>query len=209
MRGVVEEGGDRVKLALGERVELVVVADGAAGGESEPDLGDGFGAVAGVEDEVFLGDGAALVGGHVAAVEAGGDFLVEGGVGEEVAGELFDGELVEGLVAVEGVDDPVAVGPHFAEVVEVEAVGIGVAGGVEPVAGAVLAPGGGFEEAVDVALVGVGRWSSTKAWTMLGVGGRPVRSRAARRARVWRSASGAGVRPAASSRLRMKRSIGF
>ena len=45
-----------------------------------------------------------------------------------------------GMVAVEGVDHPVAVRPHLAVVVEVDAVRVGVAGRIEPVAGAVLAP---------------------------------------------------------------------
>ena len=83
---------------------------------------------------------AAFVGRDVAAVEAGGDLLVERGVGQQVAGELLDGELVERHVPVEGLDDPVAIGPHLAVVVEVDAVRVGVAGGVEPVAAAVLAP---------------------------------------------------------------------
>ena len=70
-------------------------------------------------------------------------------VGQQVAGELLDREPVERQVAVEGADDPVAIGPHLAEVVEVIAVGVGVAGGVEPVAGAVLAPAGRGEQPVD------------------------------------------------------------
>ena len=77
LRRVVEERRQRVELLLRDRVELVVVADRAAGGQAEPDLRDGLGAVAGVEDEVLLGDRAALVGRDVAAVEAGGDLLVE------------------------------------------------------------------------------------------------------------------------------------
>ena len=42
-------------------------------------------------------------------------------------------------VAVERLDDPVAIGPHLAVVVEVQAVRVGVARGIEPVAGAMLA----------------------------------------------------------------------
>ena len=60
--------------------------------------------------------------------------------GQQVAGQLLDRELVERHVAVEGVDDPVAIGPDLAVVVEVDAVRVGIAGGVEPVAAAVLAP---------------------------------------------------------------------
>jgi hypothetical protein len=66
------------------------------------------------------------------AVIAGGHPLPHRGLGEQVAGKLLDREPVEGQVAVEGVDHPVAVGPDLAEVVDVNAVRIGVAGRVEP-----------------------------------------------------------------------------
>ena len=72
-------------------------------------------------------------------MEAGGDPLVLGGVGEHVAGDLLDGELVEGHVAVERVDDPVAVFPDFAAIVLFVAVGIGVARQIQPRAGPALA----------------------------------------------------------------------
>ena len=55
--------------------------------------------------------------------------------GQQVAGDLLDGELVERHVAVEGVDHPVAPAPHRALAVALVAVGVGVAGGVEPAAG--------------------------------------------------------------------------
>ena len=157
LRRVVEERRQRVELLLRERVELVVVADRAAGGQAEPDLRRRLGAVAGVEDEVFLVDRAALVGRDVAAVEAGGDLLIERAVRQQVAGQLLDRELVERLVLVEGVDDPVAVGPDLAVVVEVDAVRVGVAGGVEPVAAAMLAPVRRRQQLIDVLLVGVRR----------------------------------------------------
>src|SRR4051812_12507691 len=107
----------------------MVVTDSATGGEAEPDLGSSFRAVAGVEDKVFLINGTAFVAGDIAAIKTAGDFLVECVFGQEVAGELFDGELIEGFVAIEGADDPIAVGPHFAVIIEVNAVAIGIAGG--------------------------------------------------------------------------------
>ena len=54
------------------------------------------------------------------------------GVGQQVAGELLDRELVERHVAVEGVDHPVAPPPHVALAVGLVAVGVGIAGRVEP-----------------------------------------------------------------------------
>ena len=136
--GVVEERGELVELALAERVVLVVVADRAAHAHAEPGLAEGLGAVAGVEDLVLLVDEPALVGGDVAAKEARGHPLLQGRVREEVAGQLLDGELVEGHVGVEGADDPVAVRPDVPVVVEVNAVGVRVARDVEPLPGAVL-----------------------------------------------------------------------
>jgi hypothetical protein len=71
----------------------------------------------------------------VVPVEAGGDFLLERGVGQEIAGELLDGELVEGFVLVEGADHPVAPRVQLAVAVHLVAVGVGVARGIEPVGG--------------------------------------------------------------------------
>jgi hypothetical protein len=63
--------------------------------------------------------------------------LFFGGVREEVAAELFDGELVEGFVFVEGADDVVAVGPDGAGGIVGVAGGVSIAGEVEPHAGPV------------------------------------------------------------------------
>ncbi len=151
----IEEGVERVELAGRERVELVVVADGALAGEAEPDVRDRGRAVHGVTEEELVVDRSALAGRHVAPREAGGRLLVAAGVRQEVAGDLLDGEAVERHVGVEGLHDPVAVGPHLPLVVEVEAVRVGIAGGVEPVPGHLLAVVGAGEQAIDEPLVGV------------------------------------------------------
>jgi hypothetical protein len=89
--------------------------------------------------------------------EAGGDFDVGVAGGEEVAGDLFHHEAVEGEVLVEGADDVVAEAPGVgADVVLFVAVGLAVADDVEPVAAPAFAVGGGGEEAVDERFVGVG-----------------------------------------------------
>jgi hypothetical protein len=66
---------------------------------------------------------------------------------------LFDGELIEGHVGVEGTDDPVAIWPDGAAAVFFVAVGVGVAGEVEPFAGPAFAVLRGGEETVDGGLV--------------------------------------------------------
>ena len=99
----------------------------------------------------------AFVGRDVAAMEAGGDLLVERRIGQQVAGQLLDGELVERQIAVEGLDHPVAIGPDLAVVVDVDAVRVAVAGRVQPVARAMLAVMRRGEIAVDHVFVGVRR----------------------------------------------------
>ena len=82
-------------------------------------------------------------------MEGRGHDLVAGGVRKQVAGELLDRESVKGLVRVEGLDHPVAVGPHRALRVALEAVGVGVAGEVQPLGGHVFAVMGRGHEAVE------------------------------------------------------------
>ena len=77
------------------------------------------------------------------------------GPGQQVAGQLPGDELVVRQIGVEGLDDPVAPGPHGAIDVGLVAVGVGVAGQVEPVDGHALAEPGRGQQAVDQALVGV------------------------------------------------------
>ena len=123
-----------------------------------------------------------FVRGHVAALEAGGDALVERGFGQQIAGQLFDGELVERQIAVEGRDHPVAIRPDLAVIVDVDAVRVAVARGVQPVAGAVFAVMRRGQVAIHHALVSIrGDVSCRKASISAGLGGRPVVSRATRR----------------------------
>src|SRR5579875_2143820 len=102
------------------------MAYSAVGCQTEKYARRSLGAVARVENKIFLRDKSAFIGSNVAAVKTGGDQLIESGIGQQIAGQLFDGKLVEGHVAIEGIDDPIAIGPHFAVVVEMDAVGIGV-----------------------------------------------------------------------------------
>ena len=153
--GVAEEGGQRIEVLLGDGIELVVVAGGATHRQAQPDRAGGVDPVLGVHDLHFLFDDPPFVGGDVAAMEAGGDELLRGRVGQQVAGQLVHRELVEGQVPVEGPDDPVAVGPHLAVVVDMQAVGVAVAGRIEPVAAPVLPVGRGPHEPVDPPGVGV------------------------------------------------------
>ncbi len=134
----------------------MVVAGAAVCREPEEDPAGRRDTIIGVADEVFLLDGPAFVGGHVAPVEAGGHELVLGRIRQQIPGDLLDHEPVEGLVPVEGGDDPIAVGPHFPVVVEMQAVGVGIAGGIQPVPRPMFAPAGAVQQTVDPTFVGIG-----------------------------------------------------
>ena len=136
---VVEEGHQLVVLALAERVVLVIVTLAAADGQSEKDRAGGVHAIDDRFDAELLGVGPALFVDKRVAVKSGRDDLVEPRVGEHVTGELLDDELIERQVAVEGIDDPIAVLPDRAWLVARVAVRVGVTGGVEPIAAPALA----------------------------------------------------------------------
>ena len=152
--GVPEEGRQGVEFPLGNGVELVVVAGGASHRETQENHAGGIGSILGVDGLVFLGDDAAFVGGDVASMKAGGHQPVQAGVGQQVAGNLLQRELVEGLVPVESPDHPIAVGPHLPIVVDVDPVGVSVAGRIQPVAGSMLAPVLRLHEPVDQSFIG-------------------------------------------------------
>ena len=128
-----EERVELVKFLLRDGVKLVVVADRALTGERHPGVHRRGGAIHGVTEDIFRIDRAAFAGGHVAAVEATRDELILRRIRKQIAGELLDGELIERQIAIVSADHPVAVGPHRAFVVEMQAVGVAIARLVEPV----------------------------------------------------------------------------
>ena len=154
--GVVEEGVERIELVDRDRVVLVVMADGAAASQPHPGLHHRARSLDGVAILELGDERPAFARGHVAAIKARGEELVGGRIGQQVARKLPDGELVEGEVLVEGADHPVAIAPHLTFIVEVQAMGVGVAGGVEPEPGLFFAVVGRGEISVDHALVGAG-----------------------------------------------------
>src|SRR4051812_7009177 len=105
----------------------MAVATGTAHGEAHPRCCGGGPAIGDILPLIPLGDGAALEVDHVIAVEASGNFVAGSGAGQEVAGELEYGEAIKRHVAVEGLDNPVAPGPHVSVGIDVIAVGIRVA----------------------------------------------------------------------------------
>ena len=134
----------------------MVVALGAAERRAQPHARGVANAVGEVDRAVLLRLRAALLGRLQQSVVAGGDALRVRRAGQQVAGQLLGGEAVEGQVGVPGSDHPVAVAPHRARVVAVVPDAVGVAHEVEPEERHPLAEVRGGEQAVDLALVGVG-----------------------------------------------------
>ena len=149
-----EEGVEGVKFLLRDGVELVIVADGTSGRQTHPSLRRGGSALDGITEDEFSINGAPLTGGDVVAVETGGNQLVLGRAGQEISSQLVDGELIERQVAVEGSDNPVAVGPDLALIVEVQTVCVCVSGHIEPVAAHLFTVLRAVHEAVHATLVG-------------------------------------------------------
>ena len=113
----------------------MIMAAGAFGGQAEQGGAGRADAVGDVFDAIFLVDDAAFGVDDVITVEGRGQPLGVRRVRQQVAGELFGDELAEGGVMIEGLDDPVAPAPHRAGGVVIEAMGVGIAGDVEPVLG--------------------------------------------------------------------------
>ena len=131
-RDVVEVGKNLVKLLLGDRVELVVVTAGTPEGQTQPHRRGRRDAIDGVLHQELVRDDAAFAVLAMVPVEGGGYPLIEGRVGQHVARDLLDGELIERYVVVVGVDHPVAPPPHRPFAVCLIPVGIGVARGIQP-----------------------------------------------------------------------------
>ena len=96
----------------------MIVAARAAHRQAQPDGRRGFDAIDDVLDGVLFGDDAAFGVGAMIAIEAGGDVLLERGIGQQIAGQLLDRELIERQVAVVGLDHPIAPPPHVAVAVD-------------------------------------------------------------------------------------------
>ena len=151
---LVEEGEEAVILLLGQRIVLVVVTATTVEGETHPDRAGGLGHIHHVVHAVLFRDSSAFAIDRMVPQEAGGELLLGGGIGQEVAGQLPDCELIPGDVSVEGVDHPVAPWPHGAFAVALVAVRVGVTCGVEPRPRHPLPVTRRGEEAIDQIAVG-------------------------------------------------------
>ena len=129
---LIEVSEEAIVIALRDRVVLMVVALSTLHRQAEPHERRRLHAIDRIFHAKLFGDRPAFVGRGVVAVEAGGDLLIARGVGQQIAGELLDGELVVRLVFVVGLDHPIAPGPHVAWAIGVEDAAVAVARRIEP-----------------------------------------------------------------------------
>ena len=157
---VSQEAEQRVVIGLRNGVELVVVATGAS--DAQPEEGGARRAQHVVEVVEFRRGGVIrLIVPDVQSVEASSDetgspfrcegrFGLEGRFGQFVTRELFSHELIVGLVAVEAVDDVVAVTPGVRlRSVALVPVALGIADQIQPMSSPTLAIMRGLEQAID------------------------------------------------------------
>ena len=97
----VEEGKERVVVALRDRIELVIVATRALERQPEHRGAERVHAIDDVLGAKLVLDAAALVRLPVQPVEGGGDALVARRVRQQIAGKLPEEELIVGQVLVE------------------------------------------------------------------------------------------------------------
>ena len=122
----------------------------------EDALADGVHAVEHGFHAELLGVDAALFVDHRVAQKSGGDALILGRRSASRSPAICSMmKLVVGQIAVERVDHPVAIEPDAARLVLLEAVGVGIARRVEPVAAPALAVVRRRQQPVDLLLVGV------------------------------------------------------
>ena len=108
------------------------MALGARHGQAKPGGGGRVHTVKENHIALFLRDGPAFAVEQVIAVKRGGDELILGGIGEEVAGELFGGKLIKGHVRIEGFDHPVAPDVLMRVTVLLETIAVGKPRGIQP-----------------------------------------------------------------------------
>ena len=149
--GTLEDAGERVVIARGDGVELVVVAAGAADGLAEEGLAHRVELfVHHIHFELLL---LLLFEVRVAErEERRGDELLltlgDGAVREQIAGDLLAEEAVVGLVRVEAGDDVVAVAPSLLHHEAAQRERLGVTHHVQPVPAPTLAEVRGGEQGI-------------------------------------------------------------
>ena len=150
----VEEGVHLVVLTMRDRIVLMCMALGTPYGEAEPDRAGRVDPVHDLLDPCLFRVDAPFLIDDGLAMETRRDQLRLGRAwirrsGQEIPGELLDGEAIEWLVVVDRLDDPVAIRPHLPLAIDRIAMSIGIPCLVEPMAPPALPVMGGGEQPID------------------------------------------------------------
>jgi len=150
-----EDRLERVEILLADRIELVVVAGGAGDRETEERRRSGVDDVAELFVPLHRSQHRVRT---LHLVIGAGDQIAGGGVDAAgIAGQLFADELRVRQVAVEGIDDVVAIGPRTgARRVGLETGGLGKVDQVQPEGGPAFAIPRRRQCPIDQPLIGVG-----------------------------------------------------
>ena len=146
---VVEKSKQTIELLLLDRIKLVIVALGAADRESQPDGSRGCHAVEHAIHAKLLSIDATFLIDLSIAVESSRHLLADCGVGQQIARELLDRELIEAHVRVECFDDPIPILPDRPRSVDRVPVAVGVPRLIKPPSAPSLAVMRAAEQAID------------------------------------------------------------
>ena len=108
-----EKGIHRIKILGANRVELVVMALGATSRQAEKCREHGAGSLDRIAVDPLRFNRTTFAGSRAATQKAGGNFLLQRRVRQQIACQLLRAELVKWQVAVESVNHPVAICPHL------------------------------------------------------------------------------------------------
>ena len=135
----------------------MVVARRATDGRPQPDRPDGGDPVLDLHHTEFLDIGPPFPVAQGLAKKPRGDLLLDRRLRQQVAGQLFDREPVEGHVAVESLDDPVPKSPrNRPQLIGQVTVTVGVVSHVEPRPGPAFPVVRRGQQTIDDPLVGTG-----------------------------------------------------
>ena len=109
---LIQDGEDLEILGLSNGIEFVRMALCACHCHSHPNSHGGIDAINDSDVSEFFIVGTTFIVGERIAVKGGGHQLFVGGIGEQIAGELLDRELIEWHSFIDGLDDPIAVCPN-------------------------------------------------------------------------------------------------
>ena len=155
IRRVVEDGEQAEVIFLGDGVVLVSMTLGTGHRGAHPNGHGGVHAIHDGDVAVFLVARAALVVRHRIAMKRGRGQLLIGGVVQQIAGDLLQGELIERLVGVQCANDVIAIRPNRpGRIIRVTA-GIRVARLIEPQPRPVFPKGFLLQQPVHHSLVGI------------------------------------------------------